>query len=243
MVVRSPKSRLYVRNTSTARSDDNLLAIMLPLSVWLLFATTPATQPQRMIDWCAQDGAYFYAMSDDPARPVQVERDGVAIRIEHPDPKSTDAKVSFSKGNHALIQKRKDFEAALGWLTVSPSGAFATTWKVNASSAETQLFRVTSNGGITEDTGLIPRAETRFVTDAKRVCKAPGINTTAIKWIDDDHLLLSINAWSSGFCFSNFTEGFVLSLSKREIEKTLSERELINLPAVCTWNLVPVEPR
>ena len=60
--------------------------MMLPFTVWLLFATNQVTLPQRSIDRCAQDGAYFYAMSDDPTRPVQVERDGVAIRIEHPDP-------------------------------------------------------------------------------------------------------------------------------------------------------------
>jgi len=204
-------------------------------------ASPHATQPKRMIAWCAEDGAYFYAMNDDPAQPVQAERDGVAIRIQHPDPKSTDATVSFSEGNHALIQKQKDFEAAQGWLTVSPGGAFATTWKENASSAETQLFRI-SDGGIVEDTTLVPLAEKAFRTDAKRICKAPGINTTAIKWIDDDHLLLSINAWSSGFCYSNFTEGFVLSLSKRQIDRKLAEKELIDLPAVCTWNLVPVNP-
>ena len=217
--------------------------MMLPFAVWLLLATSHVTLPQRSIDRCAQDGAYFYVMSDDPAQPVQVERDGVAIRIEHPDSKSADATVSFSKANRVLVQKHKDFEAALGWLAVSPTGAFATTWKVNASSAETQLFRVTSNGGIIEDTELIPLAEKTFTTDAKRICKTPGVNSTAIKWIDDDHLLLAIDAWSSGFCSSNFTEGFILSLSKREIARKLSERELINLPAVCTWNIVPVKPR
>jgi len=201
---------------------------------------THATQPKRMIDWCAEDGAYFYAMNDDPAQPVQAERDGVAIRIEHPDPKTTDATVSFSRGNHVLIQKQKDFEAAQGWLTVSGSGAFATTWKENASSAETQLFRIASDGGIVEDKALIPLAEKTFHIDAKSICRAPGANTTAIKWIDDDHLLLSINAWSSGFCYSNFTEGFILSLSKGLIDRKLSEKELIDLPAVCSWNLVPV---
>jgi hypothetical protein len=214
----------------------------LPFTIWLLFAVTHATLPQRSIDWCAQDGAYFYAMNDDPAQPVQVERDGVTLKIEHPDPKSGNATVSFSKGTGVLVQKRKDFEAALGWLTVSSSGAFATTWKVNASSAETQLYRVTSPGGITEDTELIPSAEKMFNIDARRVCKTPGANTTAIKWIDGDHLLLSINAWSSGLCDSNFTEGFILSPSRRKIVRKLSERELINLPAVCTWNLVPVKP-
>ena len=162
-------------------------------------------------------------MSDDPAQPVQVERDGVAIRIEHPDPKSADATVSFSRANRVLVQKHKAFEAALGWLAVSPTGTFATTWKVNASSAETQLFRVTSYGGIIEDRELIGRAEKTFTIDAKRICKAPGVNTTAIKWIDDDHLLLAIDAWSSFICSSEFTEGFILSMSKREITRKLSK--------------------
>jgi hypothetical protein len=209
--------------------------------VLLLTATGHATPPQRMIERCAQDGAYFYAMNDDPGQPVQVERDGVTIRIKHPDSKSTDAILTFSKGSRVLVQKHKDFDAALGWLVVSPKGAFAITWKVNASSAETQLFRFTSEGGITEDTKLISSAEETFILDAKRFCKTPGANTTAIKWIDDDHLLLSIDAWASGVCFSNFTEGFILSLSKREIERKMSEKELINLPAICTWNVVPVE--
>lgn len=214
--------------------------MVLPLTLWLFFATTHATLPQRSIDWCAQDGAYFYAMNDDPADPMQVEHDGVAIRIDRSDPKSADAKVSFSKGNHFLVQKQKDFEAAIGWLTVSPSGAFATTWKMNASSAATQLFRVTSGGDIIEDTELIPVAEKTFTKDAKHICKTPGVNTRAIKWIDDDHLLLAIDAWSSWSpCHSDFIEGFVLSLSKRMIERKLPESELINLPAVCTWNLVP----
>jgi len=209
----------------------------------LLFTSAHVAIPQRIIDRCAQDGAYFYAMNDDASQPVQAERDGVAIRIEHPDSESLDAVITFRKGKRTLMQKHKDFEAALGWLTVSPSGGFATTWKDNASDAESQLFRVTPEGEIIEDTSLISLAEKTFTLDAKRICKSPGVNTTAIKWIDDDHLLLAINAWSSGFCYSNFTEGFILSVSKHEIEKKLPERELINLPAVCTWNVVPIKTR
>jgi hypothetical protein len=221
--------------------DDGLHSMTIVLTTWLLFATLPAKLPQRTIECCAQDGAYFYAMNDDPAQPVQVDREGVAILIEHPDPKSANATITFSRGDRSLTQLHKDFEAAQGWLTVSQSGAFATTWYENASSAETQLFRTTSDGAIIEDTELVPLAEKTFTTDAHRICKNSGLNTTAIKWIDDDHLLLSINAWASGFCYSNFTEGFILSISKRKIEKKLPERELINLPAVCTWNLVSIK--
>ena len=207
----------------------------------LLLTAHQAVIPHRTIDRCAQDGVEFYAMNDDSSQPLQVERDGILIRIEHPDSKSSDATLTFTKGTHSLVQKQKDFEAAFGWLTVSTNGAFAATWKDNASDAGTQLFLLQPDGDLREDTELIPLAEKTFVMDAKRICKAPGVNTTAIKWIDEDHLLLSINAWSSGDCYSNFTEGFVLSISKRKIESKLSERELINLPAVCTWNLVPLE--
>jgi hypothetical protein len=211
------------------------------LAVWLSFASPYTTVLHRAIDRCAQDGAYFYAVDDDPTKPINVERDGVTVRIERYDSKGTEAVIHFERGGHTLVQKQKDFEAAQGWLTVSHAGSFATTWNENASSAETQLFRTAADGSIVEDKALIQLAEKEFATDAKRVCKTPGINTTAIKWLDDDHLLLAINAWSSGFCYSNFTEGFILSVSKHDIYKKLPEQELINLPAVCTWNLVPTK--
>lgn len=196
--------------------------------------------PKRSIDRCAQDGTYFYSLNDDPSTPVQVERDGIKVRLEHPDPQKEDAVFTFSHSNHRLIQMQKNFEDGLGWLTTSKSGAFATTWKFNASSARTQLYRTTPKGEIVEDVSLIPLAERTFRAHAKRKCSNPGSNVTAIKWIDDDHLLLSINAWSSLSCESNFTEGFILDIPAHNIQQELSERELINLPAVCTWNLVPV---
>jgi len=208
-----------------ARTPDSLL-FMSPvlLAVWFSFASTYATVPHRAIDRCAQDGAYFYAVDDDPTKPIRVERDGVTVRIGRHDTKSTEAVISFQRNDRTLIQKQKDFEAAQGWLTVSPAGAFATTWNENASSATTQLFRIAPDGSIIEDKALIQLAEDTFVADAKRVCKTPGINTTAIKWLDDDHLLLAINAWSSGFCYSNFTEGFILSVSKHDIERKVPEQ-------------------
>ncbi len=149
--------------------------------------------------------------------------------------------LSFKIGNHVLVQRQKEFDAAFGWLTVSTNGAFAVTWKDNATNAETQLFLLQPEGDLREDTELIPSAERTFVKDAKLICNAPGVNTTAIKWIDGDHLLFAINAWSSYSCQSNFTEGFVLSISKRKLVRKLSEQKLLNLPAVCTWNLVPLK--
>jgi hypothetical protein len=203
---------------------------------------TPAqTLPKRTIDRCAQDGAWFYAWdSKTTGVPVSVERDGISIRVEHPTPKSADAIVSLSHGSHVIVQKQKDFDQSYGWLTVSQNHAFALTWNFSASATSTQLFSLSQRGNIIEDIQLIPLAEQTFIADAKRSCPNPGLNTTAIKWLDPDHLLLSVNAWTSGFCESNFTEGFILDIPSRSIQRKLSERELIDFPAVCTWNVVPV---
>jgi hypothetical protein len=215
----------------------------LALIIGLFAATTPCaipqTPPHRMIDQCAQDGLFFYSIDDDTSKPISVERDGVAIRIERPDPKGVNAVVTFSREGHFLKQTEKDFDTSLGWLAVSSSGPFATTWKVNASSADTQLFELTPEGDIVEDTQLVQRAERIFKSAAKQHCRMPGTNTTAIRWIDKDHLLVSINAWASGFCYSNFTEGFILDIPAHTIQQQLTNRQLIDLPAVCTWNLVP----
>ncbi len=202
---------------------------------------TPAqTLPKRTIDRCAQDGAWFYAWGNTSDAPVSVERNGIALRIEHPSPKGADATVTLSHGSHVLVQKQKDFDQAYGWLTVSQNHAFALTWNLNASSTSTQLFSLSSRGTIIEDILLIPLAEQTFAVDARHSCANPGLNTMAIKWLDPDHLLLSINAWASGFCESDFTEGFILDIPSRSIQRKLSERELLDFPAVCTWNVVPV---
>jgi len=212
------------------------------IALFQVATLTPAqTLPKRTIDRCAQDGAWFYAWdSKTTGVPVSVERDGISLRIEHPSQKSADALVTLSHGSHVLVQKQKDFDQAYGWLTVSQNHAFALTWNFSASATSAQLFGLSPRGNIIEDIQLIPLAEQTFTADAKRSCPNPGLNTTAIKWLDPDHLLLSVNAWTSGFCESNFTEGFILDIPSRSIQRKLSERELIDFPAVCTWNVVPV---
>ena len=208
------------------------------MSAVLMIVCLPAIgqTPKRMIDRCAQDGRNFWVSDDGETVAVEV---GVGIRVA-PGPKGTNrAVLSFSYKGHELIQKQDSFEAFQGWLVVSPA-AFAVTWNLNAYASYTQLFTLSPAGDITENTALVRSAEKQFVADAKRFCRHPGLNTTAIKWIDDDKLLLSIDAWSSGTCSSNFTEGFILQVSSSSIERKLTERELINLPAVCTWNKVPI---
>ena len=210
------------------------------IALFQVAALTPAqTLPKRTIDRCAQDGAWFYAPGNNSGAPVSVERDGISLRMDHPNPKSAEVVATLSHGSHVLVQKQKDLDPGYGWLTVSPNRAFALTWNVSASAASTQLFSLSSRGTIIEDIEMIPLAEQTFIADARHACANPGLNATAIKWLDPDHLLLSINAWASGFCESNFTEGFILDLPSHAIQRKLSERELLDFPAVCTWNVVP----
>lgn len=167
--------------------------------------------------------------------------DGVSVRIERPNEKATnDAILTYSRKGHKLIQQVKDFEAGHGWLTVSANGSFAVTWTINYYVTYTQLFTIADNNDIVEKTSLIASAQKAFDQDAKRVCKDPGFNTVAVKWRDKDRLLIAIDAWSTGSCSSNFTEGFILDVAANRIARKLTEQELLNLPAVCTWNIVPL---
>lgn len=199
--------------------------------------TVGAQTPKRMIDRCAQDGRYFW--NPEKNETVTVDSDDVELGIRPILEKEGSVVLSFTHKGHTLIEKQDGFAAARGWLVVSPS-AFAVTWNLNASAAYVQLFDIAPSGEITENTSLVQAAERQFVADAKRFCRNPGVNTAAIKWIDDDRLLLSVDAWSSYSCQSNFTEGFILKVTENRIERKLTERELINLPAICTWNIVPV---
>ena len=177
-------------------------------------------------------------LGSDPGQTIVVDWSDVQIRID-PDPVNSESAIlSFMHEGHKLTQNQNGFLASRGWLVVSPS-AFAVTWNINASAAYTQLFSFSSAGDVIENTVLLRSAEMEFVGDAKRFCRDPGANTIAVKWIDHDQLLLSINAWKSGACSSNFTEGFIVNVAMSRIERKLTERELINLPAVCTWNVVP----
>jgi hypothetical protein len=209
-------------------------AIAILVLIWL---PAGGQTPRRMIDRCAQDGRSFWVQGDGGA--VDIDENDIGIRIDFDPKMSQDAVLTLTHKGHKLIQKQKEFSAARGWLVTSPS-AFAVTWNVNAYAAYTQIFRLTASGDIAEDTSLVRVAEREFAGDAKHFCRDPGENTNAAKWIDDDRLLLSIDAWDSPTtCYSNFTEGFILNVSANRIEQKLTERELIDLPAVCTWNVVP----
>lgn len=194
--------------------------------------------PSRTIDRCAQDGLYFYPFDyNDLEKTVDVSLFDVGITVEH---KKNDAVITYSVKGHQHVDKIKDFAVEHAWLTVSRKNRFAVTWNESASASDAQLFEVTAQGDIVEDSNLMSQVERAFQVDARRVCKTPGSNAVAVKWIDDDRLLMSENAWASGMCYSNFTEGFVVNFATHKAERKLTERQMIDLPAVCTRNLVPV---
>jgi hypothetical protein len=245
----------------TPRSEDATLlrmrfaanALLLSLCTNILSARHPIMQQQthaRTIDLCAQDGTTFppsnAILYPGKAVPVAVlglgEPTDIHLSLSFPSNGDDDGRLTFIRSGKALLTTTLEgFEGPYGWVPSGAKGRYiALSWGGNAYVRSTKLFEVAPDGAITENKVLIPRIERQFTTDAHRICRNPGLNTLAIKWIDDDHLLVSINAWASGFCSSNFTEGFILQMSNHSVERKLTEHALINLPAVCTWNLVPV---
>lgn len=217
--------------------------VILTTFATISYCQSAARSARRTIDRCAQDGTLFYGIDVSTDRsqrykPVELSRDGVTIKIDYA-PKETHLDLEHNGHVHSIAVK--DLEPALGFLTVGATG-FALSSSDNAHDWSTQLFVFGPNGEIIENSSLITSAESRFLRDAKRYCRNPGIETSAIKWIDDKHLLIAIDAWGDGECTSNFTEGFVLNVAANRIERQLTNRELINLPAVCTWNVVPAGP-
>ncbi len=224
---------------------------LLSLAVGLLLAVTHPSKSQigtnRTIDLCAQDGHKIEIgdLWEGKASAIPAGQVGeLVLTLRHTKKDSADSVLAFARADKIMYESTlADFEGAYGWLTTSQDTShFAVSWKGNATVSSTKLFTVETNGNVSEDAPLVAKVEHRFEFDARRVCSEPGINLQAIKWIDADHLLLAANSWDSFTCHANFDEGFILEPAKHTIQRVLSGRELINLPAVCTWNLVPVEP-
>jgi len=221
------------------------------LTILFIATSTGGQAPlSRTIDLCAQDGITFVPSNalahPGQTLPVAVLGEGepadIHLSLSFPSTGGDDARLIFIRsGKPLLTTTLEGFEGPYGWV---PSGSenkyIALSWGGNATVRSTKLFEIAPDGTITENKLLIPLVERQFKIDAHRVCRNPGINTLAVKWIDADHLLVSINAWRTGSCNSNLTEGFILRMSTHAVQRKLTERELVNLPAVCTWNLVPV---
>ncbi len=119
---------------------------------------------------------------------------------------------------------------------------FAITWSNGGAAGgwSTQVFETLPDGTIVERKALITSVEKNFM--ARHNCAARGDNFEAVRWMDNDHLLIAASVYGTGDCGSSagYTEGYLVRLSTGAIERRMSEHELLNLPAVCTWNDVPI---
>lgn len=222
------------------------LVIAVGLCAAIKVAGATQSTPNRMIDLCAQDG-YKVEIDDLWSGKSSIVSAGhvgdIDLRVRQVEKDSADDILAFSRHGKLIYQTPLEaFEGPYGWLTVSEDGKhFAFSWKSNATVSRTKIFAAETNGTISEDRALIAKLLVGFVADARHACSDPAVNLQAIKWIDRDHLLLAANSWSSLTCQTNFDEGFIVQPDKHLIEKRLSGKELINLPAVCTWNIVPLK--
>ena len=223
---------------------------LFSLALGLLLAATNPSGSQigqnRTIDLCAQDGHKIEIgdLWEGKASVIPAGQVGdLVLTLRHTKKGSADSVLTFVRGDKVIYETTlADFEGPYGWLTSSQDTLhFAVSWKANATVSSTKLFTVEADGSVSEDAPLISKVEHRFESDAHRVCSDPAINLQAIKWIDADHLLLAANSWGSFTCHANFDEGFILEPTKHTIQRVLDGGKLINLPAVCTWNLVPAE--
>ena len=132
-----------------------------------------------------------------------------------------------------------DFDNPNGWLAISSNRKrFAITWSNGGAAGgwSTRVFHVTSQGDILEDAGLVRSVIEDF--SVRHNCKTRGGNFETVRWMDDDHLLISAEVYPTSDCGSEmgYTEGYLLQLSTQKIVRRLTERELLDLPEICTWN-------
>ena len=221
-----------------------LRAYIAGLSLLTITPVLAQGRQHRMIDLCAQDG-YKIEIFDlwmHHQTSVSAGRVGdLDMHLQSIKRDSADAILIFSREGKVVHQTTlKDFGGPYGWLTVSDdSKHFAVSWKSNATVSATKVFSVKSDGKLSEDGELIAKVQQQFLSDAHRACTDPAVNLQAIKWIDGEHLLLAANSWNSLASPINFYEGFILDPAKHLVQRRLTEHQLLNLPAVCTWNIVP----
>ncbi len=126
-----------------------------------------------------------------------------------------------------------------GWLPISPDRkAFAITWSNGGAAGgwNTRIFSVDSQGEIIEKPPLMLMVERDF--SSRHNCRTRGDNYQAVRWMDNDHLLVAASVYGTSDCGKQmgYTEGYLINSSTDKIERRLTERQLLDMPMVCTWN-------
>jgi hypothetical protein len=151
------------------------------------------------------------------------------------------AVFTFSRSGHAVFQKRvNDLFNPNGWIGVSDdamsfvlntsNGGAAGGWSVS-------IFRVEKDGRVHDLSPLIQSVEKDF--SSRHYCKTRGNNYEAMQWRKNDELLIAASVYGTSDCGADmgFTEGYLLQVTTGKILSRMSEKEMLELPYVCTYNV------
>jgi hypothetical protein len=200
---------------------------------------TPPHPPRRYITRCTYDSQNF-SLLDAHALNKLEPLDDVTIRARRSHTSEQGASFTFSrKGKQIGKIDLDDLFNPNGWITPSPTWKrFAITWSDGGGGGDwhTRIFHFSATGRLSEDAKGITAVENDF--RPRHHCAERGDNFTAIRWMDDDHLLVEASVYNSSACDSEmgYTEGFVLNASSDSIQQHFSELQMLDLPEVCTVN-------
>ena len=196
---------------------------------------------KRYISQCSWDGENIH-IPDPPATQAFTNTLGLQLRVHYQNVPGPDGRavLNFIHRGHVIKNIQiDDFNNPNGWIAIAPK-RFAISWSNGGAAGgwSTRIFRVDTKGQILEDTTLISKVTKDF--SSRHHCVERGENYQAIRWMDNDHLLMTAEVYPASDCAEmGYTEGYMLNLATSRIEKKMSEDELISLPYVCTWNAGP----
>ncbi len=204
--------------------------------------THPQTNETRSVARCAFDGVEF-GLYDAPRSAFVAMIDDLKVTARYLPHSEDHAIFIFTRaGKLVRTVSISDLGNPNGWLAISSNRRrFAITWSNAGASGgwNTRVFHVTPQGDILEDTGIVHAVIEDF--SARHSCKTRDDNFETVRWMDDDHLLISAGVYPTSDCGRemDYTEGYLLQLSTQQIERRLTYKQLLNLPGICTWNNYP----
>ncbi len=151
------------------------------------------------------------------------------------------AVLTFLRGDQSIFEKQlPELVNPNGWLGYSDDvrsiainssdGGAAGGWSV-------ALLRVDNTGAIQDLSSVMQKVEKHF--SSRHSCKTRGDNFEAMQWRSNTELLISASVYGTSDCGKDmgYTEGYILDVQSSRIVHHLSEREMLSLPYVCTYNV------
>lgn len=243
-------SRLFASDNICAmmsRSIKRLLEVMLMLIVIGPYSEAGGHHRPRVIAQCSWDGNTF-SLYDAPQVTSIGVYDSITIDAQMLDSNAGGAIFIIKRSGNVIFRKEvSDMENPNGWLGVSDdlhSFAINTSNAGAAGGWSIAILRLREDGTIADLSNSVQAVEKDF--SARHSCETRGNNYEAIQWRSKDQLLISASVYPTSDCGKEmgYTEGYVLDVTTGKIITRMSEREMLNLPYICAYNVwQPGDPR